>query len=206
VSDLWELVDDERRDLAALLAALTDEEWDRDSLCAGWRVRDVVAHLNWIPTVTRWSVFFPLVRAGWSVPTLADRVARNNASAPPAELLGSFVALIGDRRVPPRTTTASLLTDLFIHHQDIRRPLGRPRHVDEERLQVVLDRTTWAESTRCRGLTVRALDMDFERGSGPVVEGLAEALIMAVSGRAAVLPELGGMGFEALAGRLGRLT
>ncbi len=202
MSELWDLVDDERRDLAQFLAGLSETDWDTQSLCIGWRVREVVAHLIWVPTVTRGSVFMPLLKAGWSVPKLSDRVARAQGARPTTELLGSIAATIGNRRVPPRSTTASVLADLFIHHQDIRRPLGKPRHVDEERLQVVLDRTIWEESTRCRGLTLRATDMEFEQGSGPVVEGLAEALIMTVSGRGSVLTELGGPGFEPLAARL----
>ncbi|MEU0313383.1 maleylpyruvate isomerase family mycothiol-dependent enzyme [Nocardioides sp. NPDC006273] len=35
----------ERRDLADFLETLTPEQWDRPSLCRGWTVRDVVAHM-----------------------------------------------------------------------------------------------------------------------------------------------------------------
>ena len=40
------LVAGERRDLAAVLAGLTPEQWDAPSLCTGWRVREVAAHLS----------------------------------------------------------------------------------------------------------------------------------------------------------------
>jgi len=43
--DVAELARDERADLADLLATLSPEEWDARTLCARWRVRDVVAHL-----------------------------------------------------------------------------------------------------------------------------------------------------------------
>jgi hypothetical protein len=36
---------DERADLAALLATLSPRQWQAPTLCAGWRVRDVVAHV-----------------------------------------------------------------------------------------------------------------------------------------------------------------
>lgn len=39
------LVQDERSDLAAFLGTLTPQQWEAASLCHGWRVRDVVAHL-----------------------------------------------------------------------------------------------------------------------------------------------------------------
>src|SRR5690606_41760222 len=35
----------ERADLLAFLRGLTPEQWEAPSLCAGWRVRDVVAHV-----------------------------------------------------------------------------------------------------------------------------------------------------------------
>ncbi len=43
--DVRTLAEQERRDLADLAATLTSEQWDAPSLCEGWRVRDVVAHV-----------------------------------------------------------------------------------------------------------------------------------------------------------------
>ncbi|MBI5337581.1 MAG: maleylpyruvate isomerase family mycothiol-dependent enzyme [Mycolicibacterium rufum] len=39
------LATDERRDFADLVAGLGREQWLAPSLCAGWRVRDVAAHV-----------------------------------------------------------------------------------------------------------------------------------------------------------------
>jgi uncharacterized protein (TIGR03083 family) len=36
----------ERRDLADVLAGLSPEAWEQPSLCTGWRVREVVAHMT----------------------------------------------------------------------------------------------------------------------------------------------------------------
>lgn len=36
----------ERRELADLLDTLRADQWDRPSLCAGWRVREVAAHMS----------------------------------------------------------------------------------------------------------------------------------------------------------------
>ena len=43
--DAWAGVRDERVDVLALLRSLEPQQWDAPSLCAGWRVRDVAAHL-----------------------------------------------------------------------------------------------------------------------------------------------------------------
>lgn len=45
-SALYDTTVAERRRLAALLTDLTPEQWGADSLCRGWRIREVVAHLN----------------------------------------------------------------------------------------------------------------------------------------------------------------
>ena len=43
--ECWALVAGQRRDLADAVADLPGAAWDTPSLCAGWRVRDVVAHV-----------------------------------------------------------------------------------------------------------------------------------------------------------------
>jgi uncharacterized protein (TIGR03083 family) len=43
---VWEAIDRERLSLADLLDELTAPEWETPSLCTGWQVRDVAAHLT----------------------------------------------------------------------------------------------------------------------------------------------------------------
>jgi len=43
--DVRRLARDERADFAAFLATLPPRQWDAPTLCAEWRVRDVVAHV-----------------------------------------------------------------------------------------------------------------------------------------------------------------
>ena len=44
--EVWQMIDDERLGLADFFDDLSAEEWETASLCAGWRVRDVAAHLT----------------------------------------------------------------------------------------------------------------------------------------------------------------
>ncbi len=201
---LWQEIDDERRDVVAFLDSLTLNDLDHDSLCDGWRIREVVAHLAWVPTATLGSVFVPMIRSGFKLDSMIDRAARNGAKEEWAVVRNRFHDTIGDRRLPPKTKAEGILADVFVHHQDMRRPLGQMRHIDEDRLRLVLDATLQEFGTRARGLTFTATDLVFEQGRGPVVEGTAEALIMVLAGRKAVLTELSGPGFEALAGRLAK--
>jgi Mycothiol maleylpyruvate isomerase N-terminal domain len=43
--DVWRAIDDQRRRLAGLLEDLSEQEWQHPSLCRGWTVRQVAAHI-----------------------------------------------------------------------------------------------------------------------------------------------------------------
>lgn len=205
--DTMSLARDERADLAEFLTTLTPAQWDGPTLCTGWRVRDVVAHMFSYEELGVGGLVGRFVRGG----VLPDRV---NAAG---------VAESGDRSVEdlkdlvaahlrPRGLTAAFggriaLTDGLIHHQDIRRPLGRPREIPSERVAAALDFARTAPpiraARRIRGLTLAATDLDWTAGKGPRVEGPGEALLMAVAGRHGVVRELSGPGLPTLAGRIG---
>ena len=55
-----------------------------------------------------------------------------------------------------------------------------------------------------RGVRLAPTDLDWSHGSGPEVTGPAEAVLMAITGRASALGELGGPGLPVVAGRLAR--
>ncbi|AEA26506.1 Conserved hypothetical protein CHP03083 [Pseudonocardia dioxanivorans CB1190] len=192
----------EREDLAAFLATLTPEEWDAPTLCTRWRVRDVVAHMFSYDDLRPLALVGRLAKGSGAandigVDQLGDRS--------PDELL----ALVRTH-LTPRGLTAGFgariaLTDGTIHHQDIRRPLGRPREIPNDRLRVALDYARTAPpikaKARVRGLTLQATDLDWRCGDGPVVEGPGESLLMAMAGRP-VADELTGPGRTMLAERI----
>lgn len=197
----------ERADLTDLLATLTPAQWECPSLCAGWRVRDVVAHMFSYDELGLAGVVWRFVRGG----ILLDRVNASGvatyAGHSPEELL-----TLAREHQRPRGLTAAFggkiaLTDATIHHQDIRRPLGLPRVIPPDRLRVVLDFAIFAPpigaSKRARGLRLEATDLDWATGTGLVVEGPAESLLMAIAGRPGAVAELAGAGQPTLAERIG---
>ena len=42
---IWHHIHDERRSLAATLAGLDVDQWEQPSLCEGWTVKEVAAHV-----------------------------------------------------------------------------------------------------------------------------------------------------------------
>ena len=201
-----DLARDERRDFAELLATLTPAQWDAPTLCTRWRVRDVVAHVYSYEELSLARVAVRMARSRFNTDRANAIGVTDLAAARNAELL----AYARDH-IQPRGLTALMggkiaLTDGMIHHQDIRRPLGRARDIPTARLAAALDtaRTapTLAAAKRIRGLTLTATDLDWATGDGPVVEGPGEALLMAIAGRGGITPELTGPGVSILAERI----
>ena len=98
------------------------------------------------------------------------------------------------------------LADVLVHHQDIRRPLGRPRTIPPDRLLRVLDHPDpfAVPRRRTKGLRFVATDVPWSSGDGPEVRGTGEAIAMAVAGRPSVVAELSGDGVPVLSDRLAR--
>jgi uncharacterized protein (TIGR03083 family) len=199
-ADHRRLHDDEDRDFAAYLHTLAPEDWERPSLCEGWRVRDVVGHILYGNELKLWTLPFRLARYGFS----SDRSGRvysirRAEGRAPEELVGDFEqrdAWAGTCRIfPPRL----VLLDRLVHHQDIRRALGHHRTVPEERLRACLDAApplgnVFGARKRVRGLRLEATDLDWSWGDvgAPVVRGPGEALLLAMLGRRQAAAELDG--------------
>ncbi|MFC4015716.1 maleylpyruvate isomerase family mycothiol-dependent enzyme [Nonomuraea purpurea] len=204
--DLMQLAQDERSDLAAFLATLSPQQWEAPTLCDGWRVRDVVAHMVSYEELDGRGLLRRFA-AGRFLPDRVNAVgATHYATRSPEELQ----ALLAEH-LRPRGLTAAFggriaLTDGLIHHQDIRRPLGLPRAIPPERLLSVLPFALSAPVIRgfwrVRGVRLVATDLNWSTGKGPEARGKAEALLMVIAGRRGVVAELSGPGQPILAGRV----
>lgn len=200
--ELRPLIRQERRDLAEFLGTLTPEQWNAESLCTGWRVRDVVAHLlhDAMPLTT---YIADSVTSRMSFERMNARQVRRTATWSTGELLARLQASI-DGGLGAKTLPRLSFGDLVIHHQDIRRPLGLPRDIPEDRLLAVLrspDPFAGAPR-RMKGLRVVATDVEWQHGEGPEVSGPGEAIVMALAGRGSALSELSGDGIELLRARV----
>ncbi len=201
-----ELVQEERADLLNFLETLTPIEWEAPSLCSGWQVRDVVAHVLMYDSFELNQVW-QLVRSGFSGDRLNQRLAEEWRGRSPAELLDRLRA----NRLPGGITRLfgwpTALQESMVHHQDVRRPLSRPRDIPRERIERVLANMIDAPvlaglPNRAKGLRLEATDIDWRTGEGPLVTGTSEAIMMSLAGRPQVLQELNGAGVDLLRARL----
>ena len=195
----------ERVEIHDFLAALDSDDWNHASWCEGWAVIDVAAHLASVLGSSLAGLGMRMARAGF-FPPLANKqdVRRWTRRGAPAIV----DALAEDRPLAVASVYARVgLTEAVVHHQDMRRGLGRPRPIAEARLRVALDVVANRPGTgtggrrRRRRVTLRATDIDWCLGDGPEVAGPAEALLMTLAGRSAAMSDLSGDGKVLLARR-----
>lgn len=207
--DTFAQIADERHAVADLLSGLTAEQRAAPSLCAGWSVHDVAAHLV-VPLEVGVPTFaLTMLAYRGSFDRANVHLTRRQARRSMDELVGVLRRKADSRFTPPGAGPEAPLTDLLVHGLDIRWPLGVARDVPAERLLTSL---TWLTGRSARGLVpagtldglrFEALDVDWAHGTGPVVSGTAEALLLAMTGRPAALGSLAGDGVPTLRDRLG---
>jgi uncharacterized protein (TIGR03083 family) len=200
------LAHDERADLAAFLATLSPQQWQAPTLCAQWRVRDVVAHVIGYDELDTLSLLAHAAH-GRLRPGRVNAITLAAYSAhSPEQLLALLKAHLEPRGLPAALGGRVALAEGLIHHQDIRRALGQRRTIPPERLLPVLRIALIAPDIggpwRVRGVRLVATDLPFSAGVGPQVRGAAEALLMAIAGRRGVVGELSGPGQAKLARRI----
>lgn len=202
--DIWAVVHNERAALADDLAQLSSDQWAKPSLCDGWDVHDVLAHMAATATMTRLRFAAGFARAGFSF----DRFVANHVNAEravdPVATLSAFRAALTSTATPP-APLISRIVEAYVHGEDIRRPLGIAHEYPIEPIGLAIaylanDRLSGGK-TRLAGITLTATDTDFSIGGGPSVDGPAISLLLAASGRKIALDELAGPGVPTLAER-----
>lgn len=205
MTDIWPLVHAERAALVADLADVATPRWRTASLCPGWTVHDVAAHLvDNAGAVTLPGLAVAVVRARFSFDRLnAQGLARERGDGP-AHTLRRLREVAGLTHAPPFVPLVVRLVEEVVHGEDVRRPLGLTRDYPTAAVVPALEhqlRTKVAIGggmERAAGVRLRATDMDLAVGDGPEVRGPAVSLLLAVSGRAVARDDLAGPGLSRL--------
>ncbi|MBO0864331.1 MAG: maleylpyruvate isomerase family mycothiol-dependent enzyme [Mycobacterium sp.] len=205
MSDIWAAVADERGALADDLAELTPSQWDMPSLCKGWTVHDLVAHLSATASLHPGTFFLGMARSGFNFAKFADTQIDKHRAADPTATLEEFRSLQKSTSAPPGPKV-SWLGEVVVHGADIRRPLGIPHSYTPGVVRQVADfykgsNMLIGSKNRIAGLALHATDDDWHHGQGDAVEGPLLSLLLAMTGREAACDDLTGPGVSTLRSR-----
>jgi uncharacterized protein (TIGR03083 family) len=204
--DTWQMIKAERASLVDALAALPADAWDKPSLCDGWTVRDVVAHMIAIASMTPPKFIGKFVASGFSFRSMARKdIDRLTADRPDIQLVNLMRTRVDTRTAPPGPTL-SWLGETIVHGEDVFRAVDGYRDHPVEHVVAVADfyknsNALIGVKNRIAGVTLEATDTDWRHGSGPVVTGPVIALVMAMTGREQALDDCAGDGVAVLRSR-----
>jgi uncharacterized protein (TIGR03083 family) len=204
--DLWTMIAAERRALADDLDGLSAKQWSTPSLCGGWSVRDVVAHMTATAEMKPPAFFPKLIGAGFSLNKLSEKEIARRTKGDPSTTLERFKSRIDSRNHPPGPTE-TWLGETVVHAEDVRRPLGIAHDYSPEALAAVADAYRKSNlviggKKRVSGLKLSATDTGWSAGQGAEVSGPMASLVLAIAGRRAALDDLKGDGVKMLAARM----
>ncbi len=201
--DIWGTIAAERRALADDLAAIKETDWTKPSLCDGWTVRDVLAHMASTPTTTPFNFLPKLAASGFSLDKMSEKEIAKRRDT---DVLAEFRSSASSRKSPPGPKD-TWLGEVIVHGEDIRRPLNISHSYPGEALAAVA--AFYSKSNlviggrkRVAGLKLSATDTGWSGGQGAEVSGPMLDLVLAIAGRKAALAGLSGPGLKTLESRM----
>jgi uncharacterized protein (TIGR03083 family) len=205
--DTWTKIKEGREALGDYLGALSDDDWKRPSLCAGWTVKDVAAHMLVIPTMSKGKVFLSFLGSRFNLDKMnAKLVKQLSAELSPAQIAAKTSSSAGSKGMPPGLKLHGVLTELAVHASDLAEGVGKPFELPAATYVEALDylknvQPVFKAKDRVAGLTLRATDTEWSTGSGPAVEGPVQQLLLALAGRPAAFDRLSGDGVATMRAR-----
>jgi uncharacterized protein (TIGR03083 family) len=202
----WAMIHAERKALAATIEELTTEQWDSPSLCAGWTVGFLGAHVLAGAEQTPGRFLGGMVTTGFRFNALMEREARSRAQLSRQQIADRLRQRTTTTNHPPAPVLA-MLGEVVVHGEDIRRPVGLPGTVADDAANACLQMYTKASfpvggKKRIGGLRLVATDTGWSYGAGPEVSGPALSLLLAMTGRPTGLDDLSGDGAAELGQRV----
>ena len=208
---IWTVIGGERLRLAGLLGELTGHDWSQPSLCDGWTVRDVAAHLTLQQLGPGEAIGMMIRYRGDTDRAIRERARQRAGTWPTSKIIANIRAMAGSRRHNFGVTDRETLIDILVHAQDIAIPLSQPYPTPPAAAAAAATRMwtmRWPPPFPARRamerFRVTATDVEWSAGHGPRVDAPIGAIMLLSAGRLAALPQVTGPGAAELTAALTR--
>ena len=205
--DTWTSINNGREALGDYLAQLTPDDWNKPSLCAGWSVKDVAAHMLVVPTMSKGQVFRAFAGSRFNLDRMNGKLVNKlTTQMSPADIATKTRSSAASHGMPPGLKLLGVFNELAVHSSDIADGVGKPFALPTEDYVACLEflkdvQPVFGAKKRAEGLKLQATDAEWSTGSGPIVSGPSKQLLLALAGRRAALDNLTGDGVASLRSR-----
>jgi uncharacterized protein (TIGR03083 family) len=207
VPSTWKMIHAGRAAMADTIENLTPVQWGTGSLCGGWTVSQLAAHILAGAEQTGGHFAWGMLTTGFRFNALMERDLNDRAELSPAQIADRLRQRTTTTNHPPAPVLA-MLGEIVVHGEDLRRPLGLDSWAAEDDAHnACLDMYVKATfpvggKKRIEGLRLVTTDTGWSYGTGPQVCGPAISLMLAMTGRAAGATDLAGDGAQTMRSRL----
>jgi uncharacterized protein (TIGR03083 family) len=187
MTDLQRLIAPTCDGLADRMAAAPAEIWDAPSLCEGWQIRHVIAHVTMPARLTVEEFMTELVAVGGDFSVLSNSVAHRDAPLPTADHLAGLRSPQLHAWQPPGGGASAALSHAVIHSLDATVALDQPAVAPIEAVAAVLDELAATSGSmfglNLEGIRLVATDVDWSWGDGDTLRAESGPLVALLSGR-----------------------
>jgi uncharacterized protein (TIGR03083 family) len=185
---MMDLIAADRRELAQVLAGLSPSQWRAPSLCDGWTVAHVAAHLTMPFRISEQEFAAGMQQFRGQFTEFSDAVASRDSQLPRAELVAALRDNTEHPWGPPGGGYEGALSHDVIHGLDIAWPLSITYPIADRAMAAVLDLTVGPADRSVfgvvlDGIELRATDLDWSSGAGSLLAGRSRDLLLLVAGR-----------------------
>ena len=199
----WKRAGAARTDFADLIAGLSPEQLEQQSLCDAWTARGVLCHVTGFVETGALGMIGAMIRSRFDFDKMSLAMADKQLARPVDDVIAALRSKATKSAPMPGFPEEMTMSDVAIHTQDVRRPLGLSGSLPEATVRNALDfitghkmgSTLIANRPTLEGVALTATDMDWSFGEGAEISGPAESLMMALAVRP-VLDELSGPGVD----------
>ena len=190
--EIWCTIDEQRTSLAGLLETLSPQQWNSASLCEGWKVRDVAAHLTH-SQMGLGRLVLEACKSRFRFDPMIKRLAlADNRSQ--AEIVAALRGMVGSRKHIVGTKPLDPLTDALVHGQDIAVPLGIDRPMPEAAAAAAANHMWHTHfpvqpAKQFAGIRLIATDADFAAGEGYQIKAPIRDILMVITGRPSAISD-----------------
>jgi len=152
-------------------------------------------------------IFWSFLTSGFNLDKMSAKlVERMTTTMSTEEIVARTRETAGVKSAPPGLKPMGVFGEVLTHSNDISEAIGRPLDLPIEHYVAALDYMKDVQPVlgcrkRIAGLELHATDATWSTGQGPLVEGGAADLLLAMTGRHAALDSLTGDGVEILRSR-----
>ncbi len=209
MSRQWDVAATARKDFVELIESLESEQRNQETLCAGWTPVHILAHLVSFVDVSLWSGLRNLIQHKFDTDAATMATTLKLFESRSVDDLCSTLRIRAARSAGvPGVSEALVVADVAVHTQDVRRGVSAEGSLNPTVLRSALEfvltnkkAQKMFHAPKLDGLSFEATDVDYSAGSGAVIRGTGDAILLGLLGRP-TLGDLSGRGLATLADRL----